>query len=197
MAIPLLVSFLLFSSQVTSQTNDQASPMSKIGYTICANGKSTSMALTEKLDLKSSDGEMFNVDIAVAQESQIIKDMIEDGCAGDVIPLTNVKSNILSKVIEYCKKHVEMDNESMAISNELKAWDAKFVDVDQTTLFDLILAANYLNIKSLLNLTTQTVADMMKGRTVEEINKIFNIKDECTTSKEEEKVQMKNGRAFE
>jgi hypothetical protein len=49
----------------------------------------------------------------------------------------------------------------------LQAFDAEFVKVDQSTLFDLILAANYLNIKSLLDLTCQTVAGMIKGKTPE------------------------------
>lgn len=49
----------------------------------------------------------------------------------------------------------------------MQAWDAEFVKVDQSTLFDLILAANYLNIKSLLDLTCQTVAQMIKGKTPE------------------------------
>lgn len=49
----------------------------------------------------------------------------------------------------------------------LQAWDTEFVKVDQSTLFDLILAANYLNIKSLLDLTCHTVAQMIKGKTPE------------------------------
>jgi S-phase kinase-associated protein 1 len=49
----------------------------------------------------------------------------------------------------------------------VQAFDAEFVKVDQSTLFDLILAANYLNIKSLLDLTCQTVAGMIKGKTPE------------------------------
>lgn len=49
----------------------------------------------------------------------------------------------------------------------LQSWDAEFVKVDQATLFDLILAANYLNIKGLLDLTCQTVAQMIKGKTPE------------------------------
>ncbi|RYR14018.1 hypothetical protein Ahy_B04g070697 isoform A [Arachis hypogaea] len=107
-----------------------------------------------KITLKSSDGEAFEVDEAVALESQTIKHMIED----------NVTSKILAKVIEYCKKHVEAANaEERPNEEDLKTWDADFVKVDQATLFDLILAANYLNIKSVLDLTCQTVADMIKG----------------------------------
>ncbi|KAK4853945.1 hypothetical protein QYF36_016754 [Acer negundo] len=85
-----------------------------------------------KITLNSSEGEAFEVDEAVVLESQTINHMIELG-----FPLPNVSSKILSKVIEYCKKHGESPK-----SDDLKAWDAEFVKVDQDTLFDLILAAN-------------------------------------------------------
>ncbi|KAK8607442.1 hypothetical protein V6N13_053177 [Hibiscus sabdariffa] len=140
-----------------------------------------------KITLKSSDGESFEVDEAVALESQTIKHMIEDDCADNGIPLPNVTSKILAKVIEYCKKHVEAPKtEDRSADDELKSWDADFVKVDQATLFDLILAANYLNIKGLLDLTCQTVADMIKGKTPEEIRKTFNIKNDFTPEEEEE-----------
>ena len=57
-------------------------------------------------------------------------------------------------------------------------------------------AANYLNIKSLLDLTCQTVADMIKGKTPEEIRKTFNIKNDFTPEEEEE-VRRENAWAFE
>ncbi|CAL0313256.1 unnamed protein product [Lupinus luteus] len=145
----------------------------------------------KKITLKSSDGEAFEVDEAVAVESQTIKHMIEDDCADNGIPLPNVTSKILAKVIEYCKNHVEKPAD-----DDLKAWDADFVKVDQATLFDLILAANYLNIKNLLDLTCQTVADMIKGKTPEEIRKTFNIKNDFTPEEEEE-VRRENQWAFE
>ncbi|KAG1359439.1 SKP1-like protein 1 [Elaeis guineensis] len=161
----------------------------------------------KKIILKSSDGEVFEVDEMVAMESQTIKHMIEDDCASNGIPLPNVTSKILSKVIEYCKKHVDAaaaaasksatdDTSSKLGEEDLKTWDAEFVKVDQATLFDLILAANYLNIKGLLDLTCQTVADMIKGKTPEEIRKTFNIKNDFTPEEEEE-VRRENQWAFE
>ncbi|URE41471.1 SKP1-like protein [Musa troglodytarum] len=128
-------------------------------------------------------------------ESQTIRHMIEDGCAESGIPLPNVTSRILAKVIEYCNKHVDASSKS-SDDEDLKAWDAEFVKVDQTTLFDLILAANYLNIKSLLDLTCQTVADMIKGKTPEDIRKTFNIKNDFTPEEEEE-IRRENQWAFE
>ncbi|XP_074310404.1 SKP1-like protein 1B [Silene latifolia] len=163
---------------------------------------------SKKILLKSSDGEDFEVDEIVALESQTIKHMIEDECADNAIPLPNVTAKILSKVIEYCKKHVDVTAAKTADTtttttaaasvgdDELKMWDKEFVNVDQSTLFDLILAANYLNIKNLLDLTCQTVADMIKGKTPEEIRKTFNITNDFTPEEEEE-VRRENQWAFE
>ncbi|KAJ1693924.1 hypothetical protein LUZ63_010622 [Rhynchospora breviuscula] len=177
------------------------------------------MASTEnkKITLKSSDGEVFEVLEVVAMESQTIRHMIEDDCAENSIPLPNVNSKILSKVIEYCSKHVAAADEASAASKapaeegsaaaatatatkpsdeELKKWDTEFVKVDQATLFDLILAANYLNIKGLLDLTCQTVADMIKGKSPEDIRKTFNIKNDFSPEEEEE-IRRENQWAFE
>ncbi|GKB61205.1 SKP1-like protein 1A [Tanacetum coccineum] len=88
------------------------------------------------------------------------------------------------------------NSKDKVFEEELKSFDADFVKVDQGTLFDLILAANYLNIKSLLDLTCQTVADMIKGKIPEEIRKTFNIKSDVT-SEEEEEVRKENALAFE
>ncbi|CAK8574920.1 unnamed protein product [Lathyrus sativus] len=154
---------------------------------------------TKNINLKSSDGEIFEIEKGVALESQTIKYMIEDDCADETgIPLPNVTSKILAKVIDYCKKHVEAANrdERSVDEDDLRTWDAEFVKVDQNTLFDLILAANYLDIKSLLDLTCKTVANMMKGKKPEEIRKTFNIKNDYT-KEEEDEVRCENQWAFE
>ncbi|RZC64081.1 hypothetical protein C5167_025830 [Papaver somniferum] len=152
------------------------------------------MSTPKMVTLKSSDGVTFDVEESVALQSQTIKHMIEDDCADNGIPLPNVTSKILAKVIEYCRKHDGDADEKD--KDEAKNWDADFVKVDQNTLFDLILAANYLNVKELLDLTCQTVADMIKDKTPEEIRKTFNIENDFTPEEEEE-VRRENQWAFE
>ncbi|XP_062094686.1 SKP1-like protein 1A [Humulus lupulus] len=153
---------------------------------------SSSSSSSKKIILTSSDGESFEVEEVVAQHSQTIKDMIEDGCAGTSIPLPNVSSKNLAMVIDYCRKHVD---EGVA-AEDLKSWDAEFVNVDQATLFGLMLSANYLNIKDLVDLTCQTVADMIEGKTPEEIRSTFNIKSDFTPQ-EEEQIRKESQWAFE
>ncbi|XP_004306259.1 PREDICTED: SKP1-like protein 1A [Fragaria vesca subsp. vesca] len=156
--------------------------------------------------LRSSDCEAFEVEEAVALQLQTIKHMIEDDCAEGGIPLPNVTGKILAKVIEYCKKHIRAvakDSSSFGLSSNeddaLKTWDGEFVkelEADQNVLFDMILAANYLNIKGLLDVTCTHVAGMMRGKTLEEIRTIFHIKNDYTKDEEEE-VRRENQWAFE
>jgi hypothetical protein len=107
-----------------------------------SSGSWEAMARECKVTLKSSDAELFDVDEAVAFESQTIKNMIESTGTTSALPLPNVSSKILAKVIEYCKYHIEAEkpaDEKLAISeDEIKTWDQEFVKFDQATLIDLI-----------------------------------------------------------
>lgn len=133
----------------------------------------------------------------MVSEWQTIKHMIEDDYATNEIPLPNVTSRILAKVIEYCKKHVEAtSSEEKPSETDLKAWDDEFVKVDLAMWFELILAANYLNIKSLLEILFQSVAESIKDKKPEEIRKIFNVENDFTPE-EEEKIREEFHWAFE
>ncbi|KAG5562569.1 hypothetical protein RHGRI_005334 [Rhododendron griersonianum] len=103
---------------------------------------SSSSSPKEKIILRSSDGETFEVDEAVAIQSGVIRQRIENDCADGVFPLANVTSGVLSKVIEYCEEHAKSaapDSDDRAAVDQLKNFDAQFVKVDQSILFDLIL----------------------------------------------------------
>ncbi|CAN0891992.1 SCF ubiquitin ligase complex protein SKP1a [Linum grandiflorum] len=58
-------------------------------------------------------------------------------------------------------------------------------------LFDLILAADNLNIKESLALTCMKAAHMISQKTTEEMRKIFNIKNDFTPE-EEENIRIEN-----
>jgi len=158
--------------------------------------------MTDMVTLRSADKENYEVEVEVAFESNMIKHMIEEVGIEAPIPLPNVNANILSKVIEYCRHHVaeskkpEEEREKQSDGDEFSAWDNEFVKVEMAMLFELILAANFLNIKSLLELTCQHVANMMKGKTPDEIRTTFNIKNDFTPEEEEE-VRRENQWAFE
>ncbi|KAF9598039.1 hypothetical protein IFM89_023816 [Coptis chinensis] len=146
------------------------------------------------ITLKSSDGETFEVEEDVIVQSETIKHLIEDDCTDNGIPVPNVNAKILAMVIEYCKKHVGKSADDK--DDDLKNFDAEYIKVDQATLFDIILAANYLNVKPLLDLSCQTVADMIKGKKPEEIRELFSIKNDFTPEEEEE-LRRENQWAFE
>jgi S-phase kinase-associated protein 1 len=151
-----------------------------------------------KLKLQSQEGQIFEVEDSVACKSQLIKNMVEDSGTDEEIPLPNVKSEVLEKVIEYCRHYKDISPEeikkplpSANLSEVVPAWDASFVELPQEMLFELILAANYLDIKGLLDLTCAKVASMIKGRSPEEIRRTFNIENDFTPE-EEAQVREEN-----
>ena len=109
----------------------------------------------------------------------------------EAIPLPNVNATILKKVISWCTHHKddlpppEDDENREKVTDDISTWDMEFLKVDQGTLFELILAANYLEIRGLLEYTCKTVADMIKSKSPEEIKRIFSIKNDFNLTDEE------------
>ncbi|KAG5357842.1 E3 ubiquitin ligase complex SCF subunit sconC [Yarrowia sp. B02] len=153
--------------------------------------------------LVSSDGVSFNVEKKVASRSQLLLNMMEDiGDDAGEIPVPNVSSNVLKKVIEYCTYHqndplpAAGDDEGSSAADKKKStviddWDYNFLQVDQEMLFEIILTANYLDIKPLLDVGCKTVANMIKGKTPEEIRRTFNIANDFTPE-EEAQIRREN-----
>jgi S-phase kinase-associated protein 1 len=71
-------------------------------------------------------------------------------------------------------------------SGDIDEWDKKYMEVDQNMIFDIILAANYLDIRLLLDLGCKTIANMIKGKTTEQIRELFGIKNDFTPEEEEQ-----------
>lgn len=94
------------------------------------------------LKLKSKDGEVFEVEKPVAMQINFIKGMLEDvdEVDGMEIPMGEVEASILAKVVEFCKFHHQQElNQTSA--DEIDRWEKSFVQVDKSTLFQLILVS--------------------------------------------------------
>jgi len=73
----------------------------------------------------------------------------------------------------------------------MTSWDEQFCNVDRDSIFALVLAANYLDYKELLETTTQKIADMIKGKTPEQIRELFQVESDFNES-ELEQVRKEN-----
>merc|ERR1719361_3000813 len=95
-----------------------------------------------------------------------------------------IKSSFCTHYGQDPMTEIEKPLKSAVMSEVVQKWYADFVNVEQVLLFELILAANYMDIKPLLDLTCATVASMIKGKTPEEIRQTFNTR---TTSAQKKK----------
>ncbi|ELR08506.1 hypothetical protein VC83_00413 [Pseudogymnoascus destructans] len=152
------------------------------------------------ITLVSNDGVPIVVKRQVAERSMLIVNMMEDlgETAGAEVPIPNVNESVLRKVIEWCEHHkddppasADDDSDSRKKTTDIEEWDQKFMQVDQEMLFEIILASNYLDIKPLLDVGCKTVANMIKGKSPEEIRKTFNITNDFTPE-EEDQIRREN-----
>eukprot|EP01001_Neometanema_parovale_P009200 NODE_5449_length_945_cov_114.830900_g5231_i0.p1 GENE.NODE_5449_length_945_cov_114.830900_g5231_i0~~NODE_5449_length_945_cov_114.830900_g5231_i0.p1 ORF type:complete len:192 (+),score=60.43 NODE_5449_length_945_cov_114.830900_g5231_i0:61-636(+) len=176
-------------------------------------GDYSSVDFKTHIVLQSNDTKAveFAVSREAAKLSGLIKDMLEDQDPSDsaeqtMIPIPNVNGRTLKYVIEYIEHHCS--NKAEAIEKPLKGkiedviseWDKKFLFTDlvkdgdekqHELLIDAIMAANFLNIKDMLDLTCACVASMIKGKSPEQIRALFNIENDFTPE-EEEKIREEN-----
>jgi len=162
---------------------------------------SSTTAPVQTVTLTASDGVDMTIDRQVAMRSILIKNLLDDlpaEATTEPIPVPNVNESVLKKVMEWCEHHkndpvssTDDDSDSRKKSTDIEEWDVKYMQVDQEMLFEIILAANYLDIKALLDVGCKTVADMIKGKSPEEIRKTFNIQNDFTPE-EEDQIRREN-----
>lgn len=141
--------------------------------------------------LTSSDGQNIEIDEVSAKRSGLLKGLLADYEKGSEIPMPDIRGEILKKTVEYLIYYKEKEPKEipkpLPTANLLDVtdeWDVTFINsVDLDSTFDIINAANYMDIKPLLDLSCAKIASLMKGKTAEEIRTMFNI--ECDLTEEE------------
>ncbi|KAL6842371.1 hypothetical protein ACP4OV_027798 [Aristida adscensionis] len=179
-----------------------------------------------ELVLVTECGTELRLSRPAARMSAMLRGMMEGDCAAGRIAIPDVPAGILRLVLRYCEKHaphydpdaplyrdpfppfpVDLAPSTHAVKpvteldpdpHGLDAWDKEFITsgVDNSILFAIILAANYLGIEDLIDLGCTAVADKMRGKQPEEIRKTFDIENDYTPEQEAE-VRKENAWAFE
>lgn len=147
--------------------------------------------MSVNLNLVSSDNQKIQIDSKSAERSQLLKGLLADYEQKDEIPLPDIKFDVLKKVVEYLTyykdktpREIPKPLPSANLAEVTDEWDVNFINgIELDNVFDLINAANYMDISSLLDLACAKIASLMKGKTAEEIRAMFNI--ECDLSEEE------------
>jgi len=138
------------------------------------------------LKLTAQDGQEYELDRKAAFISKLVKTSVETDSTASEVPIPSAKSNILEKIVEYMRHHngdeppiIEKPLRSKIMKDVCKdKWDADFIDKigeNRQELYDLILAANYMDIKSLLHLGCAKVASLIKGQPLEKIKDILAV----------------------
>lgn len=162
--------------------------------------------------IETSDGKQWQILRTVAKVSETLSNLMEDANTEDVIPLPNIEGNTFEKYIEYTKYHLENDVKAV-VAEEVKPtngecptpapesfipsevplckFDEEFIKMENSMLFKIIKAANYLDNKPLLLLCCRGIAMQLKGKTTAEIRKIFNITKDVTPE-DEERIMKEN-----
>ena len=167
---------------------------------------------TRLVQLRATSGELLTISRAIASQSGLLSSMCgsdtaasahggggggsEGGSEGSgssaewslETPLT---SKQLRACLEFMTHHaykrlpeIERPLKSVELKDLVPEWDAAFVDLELEELYQLILAADFLDIKPLLDLACAKVATFIKGKTTVELRKVLNIRSDYTAAEE-------------
>jgi hypothetical protein len=138
----------------------------------------------EVLTLKSGgqNAKSFEISKKCAELSKFVTTILEGDADATQIEIRQVPAETLEHVITYLKHHkgkepdplpcpVRSIHMQQIVSDK---WDATWIDAfDKKTIFEIILAANYMDIKSLLHLGCAKIATLIKQLDQKEINRII------------------------
>ncbi|XP_009411510.1 SKP1-like protein 21 isoform X1 [Musa acuminata AAA Group] len=145
--------------------------------------------------LQCADGSIQQVEEEVATFCPMIyREIVQTGMGSSknyAISLPeHVNPAILNFIFDYCRFH-QVPGRS---NRERKSFDEKFIRMDTKRLCELTSAADSLQLKPLVDLTSRALARMIEGKSPEEIRETFHLPDDLTeVLYQEEKLEpLKN-----
>jgi len=164
---------------------------------------------TDILKITSSDGVVYELTVAGARYSSTLRDNIKDSGISGILPLPNTTSENLKPLIEFMThystnppavdKHTYGGEDREVLDTTLTDFDKEWINYnsewDQAhfdTLANLMIAADYLNIREVLDVIAQGMADKTKDMSQEDLIKLFNIQEsDLPTPDERAEIEKK------
>uniref|UniRef100_A0A6V2AFM3 E3 ubiquitin ligase complex SCF subunit n=1 Tax=Ditylum brightwellii TaxID=49249 RepID=A0A6V2AFM3_9STRA len=162
------------------------------------------------INLKSKDGVVFEIQSSAAKISVLVVTTIDlddedeyDEDRKPTVEIPKVESTCLSKVVDFCNHYMKEPLRPIKTPLEgnsleevvTQEWYRNFVSVEQSLLFQLVQAANFMEIQPLLDLACLQVSTILMGKSAEEIRVILNIPR--MTAEEEAKARREHRWVFE
>jgi S-phase kinase-associated protein 1 len=157
------------------------------------------MESADIIKVTSKDGKEFTISKKAAELSVLLKSTMQDFEGDVVVPLSEMDDKTTARVVEYLEKfngempqEIEKPLKSAVMKEVTDEWSANFVDaLPLEDLVDITVAANFMEIQPLLDLTCAKIASMCKDKTEEEIFQTFGV-TETFTEEEKAKIREEN-----
>ncbi|KLO04431.1 E3 ubiquitin ligase SCF complex, Skp subunit [Schizopora paradoxa] len=147
------------------------------------------------IKLLPSDGiEPLLVEWEIAARMRILKNMIEDvGFLDEAIPLPNVQGYVLKIILDYCEMHRTDDDSELIIETlEMDERDREFIERHVKHIYRIMLAADYLEVQSLIDLASKFIANRIRGKTPKQNREFFRIESDFN-AEEARQIMKENG----
>lgn len=146
------------------------------------------------VSLLSSDDQMFVLSAEAAGMSTVVQAALSEDESG-VVPLARVTGHVLAKVTEYCKavSEAQQRGESREFIHD---FEKSFMPADPLEIESLILAARFMGISRLYDLSCEAFAQFLKGKTPDEIRTALGIENDLS-EKEQLAIKEDYARLFE
>jgi S-phase kinase-associated protein 1 len=134
--------------------------------------------MDRKVKFLTSDNISFTVDKDIAILSKLVKGILQDlNESNDEIPLPNVNSKIMQIILKWGEIHRNDPDPSTFddkvlqpdVGLDIEERDMEIVNVSKKVLFDVILAANYLDIEGLMTLGCKALALDLKDKSIDQV----------------------------
>ncbi|XP_009589938.1 SKP1-like protein 21 isoform X1 [Nicotiana tomentosiformis] len=137
--------------------------------------------------LQTADGSIQQVEQEVAMYCPVIcREVLQNSTGSSknnaVVLPERVNAAVLGLILDFCRFH-QVTGRS---NKERKIFDEKYIRLDTQKLCELASAADSLQLKPVVDLTSRALARVIEGKTPEEIRETFHLPDDLT---EEEKLE--------